>query len=155
MNTFLNFLENRKQFITEGFNSKKIDKVIELIDNTLKKHISGLVPLVGYGKTKQGTSEYMSKQYMVVPKKDPAKSSLFQINFAQSKDNVDVYSIDFFDEMGLLFNGKAKSKLTLYTMGSSIVYFLPIIWTVVNSGNYNLSEKEAIKIGRGKYDGKE
>ena len=155
MNTFLNFLENRKQFITEGFNSKKIDKVIELIDNTLKKHINGLVPLVGYGKTKHGTTEYMSKQYMVVPKNDPAKSSLFQINFAQSKNNVDVYSIDFFDEMDLLFNGKAKSKLTLYTMGSSIVYFLPIIWTVVNSGNYNLSEKEAIRIGRGKYGVKE
>ena len=155
MNTFLNFLENRKQFITEGFNSKKIDKVIELIDSTLKKHINGLVPLVGYGKTKHGTTEYMSKQYMVVPKNDPARSSLFQINFAQSKDNVDVYSIDFFDEMDLLFNGKAKSKLTLYTMGSSIVYFLPIIWTVVNSGNYNLSEKEAIRIGRGKYDVKE
>ena len=31
MNTFLNFLENRKQFITEGFNSKKIDKVIPKI----------------------------------------------------------------------------------------------------------------------------
>ena len=155
MNTFLNFLENRKQFITEGFNSKKIDKVIELIDSTLKKHINGLVPLVGYGKTKHGTTEYMSKQYMVVPKNDPARSSLFQINFAQSKNNVDVYSIDFFDEMDLLFNGKAKSKLTLYTMGSSIVYFLPIIWTVVNSGNYNLSEKEAIRIGRGKYDVKE
>lgn len=155
MNTFLNFLENRKQFITEGFNSKKIDKVIELIDNTLKKHINGLVPLVGYGKTKHGTTEYMSKQYMVVPKNDPVHSSLFQINFAQSKNNVDVYSIDFFDEMDLLFNGKAKSKLTLYTMGSSIVYFLPIIWTVVNSGNYNLSEKEAIRIGRGIYGVKE
>ena len=155
MNTFLNFLENRKQFITEGFNSKKIDKVIELIDSTLKKHINGLVPLVGYGKTKHGTTEYMSKQYMVVPKNDPAQSSLFQINFAQSKGNVDVYSIDFFDEMDLLFNGKAKSKLTLYTMGSSIVYFLPIIWTVVNSGNYNLSEKEAIRIGRGQYGVKE
>ena len=155
MNTFLNFLETRKQFITEGFESKKLDKVIELIDSTLKKHISGLVPLVGYAKTKQGTSEYMSKQYMIVPKKNPDKSTLFQINFAQSKNNIDVYSIDFFDDMDLLFDGKAKSKLTIYTMGSSIVYFLPIIWTVASNGNYNLSEKEAIKIGRGKYNVKE
>lgn len=156
MNTFLNFLESRKQFITEGFNTKKIDKAIELIDTTLKKHISGLVPLVGYSKTKQGNAEYMSKQYMVVPKKNPENSSLFQINFAQSsKNNIEAYSIDFFDDMDLLFAGKTKSKLTLYTMGSSIVYFLPIIWTVVNSRNYNLSEKEAVKIGRGKYDGKE
>ena len=35
MNTFLNFLENRKQFITEGFNSKKIDKVIEIFEETI------------------------------------------------------------------------------------------------------------------------
>jgi len=148
--SFLNFLESRNQFIVEAFNSKDIDKAFEHIDNVLKKHIDGLVPLVGYVKTKQGSSEYYSKQYMIVSKKNPENSSMFQINFSQSGDTSDVYSIDFFNDMELLFNGKAKANLSLYTLGSSIVYFLPIIWTVASSGNYNISKEDAIKMGRSK-----
>lgn len=154
MNTFLNFLESRKTVILENFNSKKIDKALELIDSVLKKHIDGLVPLVGFSKITQGKDTYYAKQYMVVPKKNPNNSSMFQINFLQSGKITDVYSIDFFKDMDILWQGKAKSDLTIYTMGSSIVYFLPIIWTVVSSKKYNLSEKEAIKIGRGKYENK-
>ena len=154
MNTFLNFLESRKTVILENFNSKKIDKALELVDSVLKKHIDGLVPLVGFSKITQGKDTYYAKQYMVVPKSNPANSSMFQINFMQSGKTIDVYSIDFFKDMDILWQGKAKSDLTIYTMGSSIVYFLPIIWTVASSGKYNLSEKEAIKIGRSKYGNK-
>ena len=154
MNTFLNFLESRKTVILENFNSKKIDKALELVDNVLKKHIDGLVPLIGFSKIVQGKDTYYANQYMVVPKKNPGDSSVFQINFLQSGKITDVYSIDFFKDMDILWQGKAKSDLTIYTMGSSIVYFLPIIWTVVSSKKYNLSEKEAIKIGRGKYEKK-
>ena len=155
MNTFLNFLENRKTVILENFNSKKIDKALELVDNVLKKHIDGLIPLVGYSKIIQGSDTYYAKQYMVVPKKDPSKSSMFQINFLQSGKITDVYSIDFFKDTDILWQGKAKSDLTIYTMGSSIVYFLPIIWTVVSSGNYNISAADAKKMGRGKYKANE
>ena len=151
MNTFLNFLETRKTFILEKFNSKKVDKALELIDDVLKKHIDGLIPLVGFSKTVQGADTYYSKQYMVVPKKDPSNSSVFQINFAQSGKITDVYSIDFFKDADILWQGKAKSDLTIYTMGSSIVYFLPIIWTVASSGNYKLSKSDAKKIGKGNY----
>ena len=154
MNTFLNFLETRKTVILENFNSKKIDKALGLVDNILKKHIDGLVPLVGFSKIVQGKDTYYAKQYMIVPKKNPENSSMFQINFLQSGKITDVYSIDFFKDMDILWQGKAKSDLTIYTMGSSIVYFLPIIWTVASSKKYNLSEKEAIKIGRGKYENK-
>ena len=151
MNTFLNFLETRKTFILEKFNSKKVDKALELIDDLLKKHIDGLIPLVGFSKTVQGSDTYYSKQYMVVPKNNPENSSMFQINFMQSGKITDVYSIDFFKDMDILWQGKAKSDLTIYTMGSSIVYFLPIIWTVASSGNYKLSKSDAKKIGKGNY----
>ena len=90
---------------------------------------------------------------MVVPKKNPEKSSVFQINFSQTKDKSDVYSIDFFKDAEILFDGKAKSDLTLYTLGSSIVYFLPIIWTVASSGNYKLSKEDAEKIAKQKSSG--
>lgn len=155
MNTFLNFLETRKEFIVESFNSKDAEKALELIDKVLKKHIDGLVPLVGYVKTKQGNSQYYSKQYMVVPKKNPDKSIAFQINFSQSEEKTDIYSIDFFKDCEILFDGKAKSALTLYTLGSSVVYFLPIIWNVASSGNFNLSKEEAMKLGQQKSSVKE
>ena len=155
MNTFLNFLETRKEFIVESFNSKDAEKALELIDKVLKKHIDGLVPLVGYVKTKQGNSQYYSKQYMVVPKKNPDKSIAFQINFSQSGEKTDIYSIDFFKDCEILFDGKAKSALTLYTLGSSVVYFLPIIWNVASSGNFNLSKEEAMKLGQQKSSVKE
>lgn len=148
MGNFLNFLERRQKLVTESFNNKDINNAFEKIDAVLKKHIEGLIPLVGYVKIKQSDSEYFSKQYMVVPKKSPENASLFQINFKQSGDDSNVFSIDFFKDMDILWTGKAKSNLTIYTMGSSIVYFLPIIWTVVNTGDYNLSEREAIDLGK-------
>lgn len=148
MENFLNFLERRQKLVTESFNNKDIDNAFEKIDAVLKKHIEGLIPLVGYVKIKQSDSEYMSKQYMIVSKKNPSNASLFQINFKQSGDDSNVFSIDFFKDMDILWTGKAKSNLTIYTMGSSIVYFLPIIWTVVNTGDYNLSEREALDLGR-------
>ena len=148
MNTFLDFLESRQQFIIESFNNKDADKAFELIDKVLKKHINGLIPLVGYVSTKQGASQYYSKQYMVVPKSNPEKSCTFQINFSQSKDKTDIYSIDFFKDCEILFDGKAKSALTIYTLGSSIVYFLPIIWNIVSSRNFNISKEDAIKLGK-------
>jgi len=148
MENFLNFLERRQKLVTESFNNKDIDNAFEKIDAVLKKHIEGLIPLVGYVKIRQSDSEYFSKQYMVVPKKSPENASLFQINFKQTDDDSNVFSIDFFKDMNILWTGKAKSNLTIYTMGSSIVYFLPIIWTVVNTGDYNLSEREAIDLGK-------
>ena len=148
MGTFLNFLEKRQKLVTESFNNKDIDNAFEKIDAVLKKHIEGLIPLVGYVKIKQSDSEYFSKQYMVVPKKNSENASLFQINFKQSGNESNVFSIDFFKDMDILWTGKAKSNLTIYTMESSIVYFLPIIWTIVNTGDYNLSEREALDLGK-------
>lgn len=148
MSTFLNFLNKRKQFIKEAFNNKDVDEAFEKIDNVLKKHIDGLIPLVGYVITKQGDTEFYSKQYMVLSKKSPDSASMFQINFKQSDKNSNVYSIDFFKDMDLLWTGNTKSDLTIYTMESSIVYFLPIIWTIASTKDYKLSEKEALDLSK-------
>ena len=148
MTTFLNFLERRQKLVTESFKNNDIDIAFKKINDVLKKHINGVVPLVGYVKVKQGDSEYFSKQYMVIPKKDSENASLFQFNFKQSENDSNIYSIDFFKDLDILWDGKAKSNLTIYTMGSSIVYFLPIIWTIANTGDYNISEREALDLGK-------
>ena len=49
MGTFLEFIEKRsKRMVTEAFNDKDVNKMLELVENLLQKHINGLVPLEGY-----------------------------------------------------------------------------------------------------------
>lgn len=147
---YLEFIEQRKRntAIYEAFNDKKFDKYLSKIEELMKKHIANLIPLVGYIETKSQDKEFISKQYIVINKKEYGDSPLFQINWVKSSNSLDPYSIDFFKDMSLLFTSKSKSSLTINTLGSSIVYFLPIIWTVINTGDYNLTEREAIDIGR-------
>lgn len=146
---FKNYLEfiknNNRSNIFESINDDKLNQYILKISSLLSKHIEKLMPIVGLVNTRSKGEKFISKQYVVIYKNSYAT---FQINWKENSDNVDAYSIDFFDNIDILFSGKAKSKLTIYTLGSSLVYFLPIIWTVVNSKNYSLSEKEAISLGR-------
>lgn len=149
MKTFLEFLNSRKEIrnISEGFSEKNFEKIQKPIDTLLSKHIDNLLPLAGYVNTTIDKTQCITKQYMVFSKgyKD---ATVFHINWAQGKDSLEVYSIDFFDSSDILYDYKAKSNLSIQTLGSSIVYFLPIIWSVVNKGDYNLSEKQAIELGR-------
>ena len=145
---FLDFVNKRAQMINESISGKDLDKYMDQVEKLLKKHIDNLIPLVGYVNTRNGKNEFLSKQFIVASDKEGQAVPLFQINWLKSSDKLDPYSIDFFDNMDLAFTGSAKSKLTIHTLNSSLVYFLPIIWTVVNTKNYNLSEKEAIEIGR-------
>jgi len=147
--TFLEYLDERKKYvINEAFQEKDVEKACNAVDKILKKHISGLLPLVGFAEVKEGDKLLLSKQYMVLDKKNPGNTSMFQINFDKSSGSVAAYSIDFFKDCDFLMQGKGKSSLTLYTLGTSLVFFLPIIWEVVNHKNYSLSEKEAIELGR-------
>lgn len=147
---YLEFIKQRKRntVIYEALKDKKFDAYLEKIEELLHKHIDNLIPLVGYIETKSQDKEFVSKQYIVVNDKQYGNSPLFQINWVKSSTSLDPYSIDFFKDMSLLFAAKAKSSLTINTLGSSIVYFLPIIWTIINTGDYNLTEREAIDIGR-------
>ena len=145
--TFLEFVNNKNQINESSISIKKIDEYIEKVNELLNKHISNLVPLVGYVTTKSSKSEFTSKQYIVINKPDDIQ--LFQINWIKGSNSIEPYSIDFFKNMDLAFTGKSKSDLTIQILkDSSLIYFLPIIWTVVNTKDYNLSEREAIDLGR-------
>ncbi len=147
--TFLEYLEERNKYVVnEAFQEKDVEKACDAVDKILKKHITGLLPLVGFVEVKEGDKLLLSKQYMVLDKKNPENTSMFQINFDKSSSSVAAYSIDFFQDCNFFMQGKGKSTLTLYTLGTSLVFFLPIIWEVVNHKNYKLSEKEAIELGR-------
>lgn len=145
-NTFLDFIEKRQQVIIEGFSEKTLDKVIQLISSLLKKHIDGkLLVLNGFMNTRAGGEYLLAKQFIVL-KGD--KMSLINLNWLKSDNVSDIYSIDIFDSIDFLGNLKSNSKISIYTLGSSIVHFLPAIWTIVNSENYNLSEEEITNLSK-------
>ena len=149
MRTFLDFIDKiQSRPVNEAFNTKDVDKMLETVEKLLKRHIDGLVPLTGFVTNIVDGDKLVSKQYIVLNKNNFGSTSLFQINFLPSGNSYHAYSIDFFKDLELLFNGKSTSSLSIYTLGSSLVYFLPIIWTVISSGKYNLTEKKAIELGR-------
>ena len=135
-----------KHVLNEAFKEKDMEHALELIEKILKKHINGLIPLVGYVDTVIDGKKCTSKQYLVVPKENYGASSCFQLNWLNQEESVDVYSIDFFKDLDLFFSGKTKADLSVYTLGTNIVRFLPIIWTVINSGKYELSQEQAEKL---------
>ena len=147
MKNYLHYIKEKNSVINESFSIKDIDKAMKLITDVLKKHISKLLPIPGGENITENNKTLYSKLYIV------HNISAFTINWDKEKN--EVYSISFFDQKNtsnLLLNGKTKSNLTIYTLGSSIVYFLPIIWTIVNSEKYDISKEEAIKLGRSVYN---
>jgi len=143
--TFLDFLKNR-QINESSISLENIEEYVNKINIVLNKHIDNLIPLVGYITTKAGKDDFISKQYIVINK--PNDVQLFQINWKKSLSDIEPYSIDFFDNMDLAFNGSAKTNLTIRILNnSSLIHFLPIIWTVINTKDYSLSEREAIDLG--------
>lgn len=146
--SFLDFINKKERNkINESFSQKNIDKVCDLISNYLKKEIKGIIPLVGYVNISDSNNEYLTKQFIIIGKK-VGQEKLMHINWLKSSDKLDAYSIDFFDNLNLLYDKRGKSNLTIYTLDSSIVYFLPVIKFVLSKGSLDLSEKEAINYGR-------
>ena len=146
--TYLDFLKTRKVNniinINEDFKGEDIKKAFEKIDSILSKKIVGLIPLVGYEETTISNKSCISKQYIVQGKK-AGDASMFQFNFLKNSDSISCYSIDFCKDLSLLFSGEAKSDLSIYTLGGSLVKFLPIVWTIANSKNYDLTQEEIEK----------
>lgn len=155
MKTFLEFMSERheKNIVAESFDNKTIEKACDLIKNILKEHIlKKILVMPGLVENKIGAETVYSKQYLVTDTNNITISTVFEINWKIVEDKFDVYSIDFFNTTDILWKGKAKATLSLYTLGSSVVYFLPIIWTIINSGNYNITKEKAIELGRSMFN---
>jgi hypothetical protein len=146
---FLTFLNNKNKInsITESFNKNEINDVIQLINNVLKKHIDKLLCLRGGINIKEHNKVLYNTLYIV-----NGGDKSFTINWDMEMG--EVYSIHFFDKTqthNILWEKHVMANLSIYTLGSSIVYFLPVIWTIVNSDNFDIDKDEAIKIGRSVY----
>ena len=142
---FLDFIEKKKirSQILESFNIKNFNRVNALIISILKKHTKlKIAQMPGYIDTFINNQHLLTSIFII----DMGRI-LMHINWFGA-DYKTAYSIDFFYGANHLFTGRGNSILTLYMNNSSIVYFLPIIWTLINSDNFNINQEEAEEIGR-------
>ena len=144
--SFKDFVEKRSQ-INEGFKDDNLDYVIKLIVSSLNKHCTRhITALNGFENTKVD-DEYMRTKFLFTTK---GTVKLVGLNFLRTGKSNEVYSIDFYNNYDILFSDDkpVKSALSIYTLGSSIVYFLPVIWTVLDTGNTDLSNKRIKDLGK-------
>lgn len=150
--SLINFVKDKKlkekqiEEISEGFANEKMSLALTSIGNILKKNIDGkVVALQGPEgcPTEVGGETCITCLWGVLNGKEI--KNIIAISFKGLNKSNEVYSISIFDNGDLLFDGSAKSKTTLYTMGASVSYFLPLIAHIVNNGDYKLGKKEAQK----------
>lgn len=166
--SFLNFVNKKtiltesSQWMNEAFKEKDYDKAKKTILSILKKEITvGHVWSLGVSDLKVDGNDCSSVMYIVSDKDGSIPKSSFSINFLKSGQSMVPYSVAFFNQSNTasLFFGDSsnppiKAQLEIKMMGASIVYYIPVIANVINSGKFDISAEEAVKLGRKVYDTK-
>ena len=166
--SFLDFVKHKEmmnenvQWMNEAFKEKDYNKAKKAILSILKKEITvGNVYYLGVYDLKVDGNDCSSAMYVVVDKDGVSMKSSFSINFLKSGQSMVPYSIIFFDKSyctsmlwGNISTYTAKAQLEIKMMGASIVYYIPVIANVINSGKFDISSEEAVKLGRKVYDTK-
>lgn len=158
-------LEESSQWMNEAFKEKDYNKAKKTILNILKKEINiGHVWSLGIYDLKVDGNDCSTVIYMVSNKEVNKIALIFGINFLKSGQSMVPYSTIFFDEehtaqfllndSGTKAMSSVKSQLEIKMMGASIVYYIPVIANVINSGKFDISSEEAVKLGRKVYDTK-
>lgn len=160
--SYLDFVKKKElinessQFVLEAFKDKDYDKARKAIDSLLRKQItSGHLAYYGaYVFTFGKKDTCISELYTV--DKNGSYVGGFSINFLMSGKSMVPYSVSFFNAENahkLLWGSDSvtvttKASLVIDMMGASIVYYIPVIANVMNSGKFDLTSDEAIKQGR-------
>ena len=154
---FLEFIEQKKindqnkTIIQEAFKNSDLGKAQKLILSLLKKDTKETIISLGNFDITINKEAYTSELFICAKSKNPI---CFTFNWINSGKSAHVYSISFFKNMNVFFDGRGKADLNIDTLGCSIVYFLPIISHVINTGDLSLSKNEAAKLIKGVF-GKE
>ena len=148
----MNFLEFTKQhkkteyirnLLLEGYNEATFNDGINLIDSLIKKNTNrSIVRLKKPFNTNINNEECLSYFWFTWDNKQECAVSL---NMTVKDKRITCDSISFYDQsFGILFNktNKIKSKITLISNQYSIVYFIPLIYHVLNTGDFSLNNSK-------------
>lgn len=167
MMSFLDFIKHKDmmnenvQWMNEAFKASQFRKAKGLLLTLFKKEITkGFVGYLGIYDLKVDGNDCQSSVYYVMDKSN-TNVAAFAINFLQSGESMVPYSVAIFGKDNaekFLWSGdnnvSFKANLEIKMMGASIVYYIPVIANVINSGKFDISSEEAVKLGRKVYDTK-
>jgi len=151
----MNFLEfvqkqninnDNKKIIKEGFKNSDLGKAQKLIIDLLRKQTGEIVVSLGNFDLEVDDAECTSELFVLANKNNPI---CFTFNWLNEGKSSQVYSISFFKNMNVFFDGHGKADLTIDTLGSSIVYFLPLIAYIISTGDLDLQKNDATKFIKG------
>ena len=165
--SFLDFVKHKEmmnenvQWMNEAFKASQFGKAKGLLLTLFKKEITkGFVGYLGIYDLKVDGNDCQSSVYYVMDKSHNNVAA-FAINFLQSGESMVPYSVAIFKKDNaekFLWsrdnNASFKANLEIKMMGASIVYYIPVIANVINSGKFDISSEEAVKLGRKVYDTK-
>ena len=165
--SFLDFVKHKDmmnenvQWMNEAFKTSQFGKAKGLLLTLFKKEITkGFVGYLGIYDLKVDGNDCQSSVYYVMDKSH-TNVAAFAINFLQSGESMVPYSVAIFGKDNadkFLWsrdsNASFKANLEIKMMGASIVYYIPVIANVINSGKFDISSEEAVKLGRKVYDTK-
>ena len=166
--SFLDFVKHKDmmnenvQWMNEAFKESQFGKAKSLILTLIKKQVTNkIVGYLGIYDLKIDGNDCSSCAYFVMNKEATETLLMFTINFLKSGESMVPYSVAFYDKNNTIkllwsFEGSTnlKGNLEIKMMGASIVYYIPVISNIINSGKFDISSEEAVKLGRKVYDTK-
>ena len=153
---FLDFIQNKnnkdKQFnvLNEAFKDTQKREATKLICNLLKKETNCNVVSLNKFDIEIDGNPYISEVFFAYKMGEGAKvNAIFSFNWRDTgKQSSEIYSISFYDAFETFTKGTGKSKLTIETMGSSIVYLIPVISYIIKSKDYNITVSKAKELSQ-------
>ena len=149
---FLEFVDNKnknqknKSIIQEAFKNSDLEKAQKLILDLLRKETKEIIVSLGNFDMTINKEACTSELFICAKSKNPI---CFTFNWLNSGKSSQIYSISFFKNMNIFFDGRGKADLNIDTMGCSIVYFIPIISHIINTGDLTLQKNDATKLIKG------
>lgn len=143
-----NTLDVNKSKFFESYKASDTDKVIKLIDKIIRKHVSANILMIkSPDETIIDGQRYLTYTWGAWTGEATSikKFTMLLLNYKISETSGNVYSVSFMNGQewwNAQVGKKAKTPLTIYSMGTSIIYMLPLIYKVLNTGDFNVNKSD-------------
>lgn len=143
-----NTLDANKSKFFESYKASDTDKVIKLIDKIIRKHVSANILMIkSPDETIIDGQRYLTYTWGAWTGEATSikKFTMLLMNYKMSETSGNVYSVSFMNGQewwNAQVGKKAKTPLTIYSMGTSIIYMLPLIYKVLNTGDFNVDKSD-------------
>lgn len=143
-----NTLDANKSKFFESYKASDTDKVIKLIDKIIRKHVSANILMIkSPDETIIDGQRYLTYTWGAWTGEATSikKFTMLLLNYKMSETSGNVYSVSFMNGQewwNAQVGKKSKTPLTIYSMGTSIIYMLPLIYKVLNTGDFNVDKND-------------